>query len=186
MIGSRARDPLLITGSVPVGRVAETSLEDRTVRMPDGHHKRVAVVHRPRAVGVLPTRHEHGVVEVLLTSQPRPAVDGDVIEIVAGKMDPGDGGDPYVTGVRELAEEAGLVAEHWELLLDGLLPSPGYSDERVTLLVAEGLSTVASRPEDAHIRSRWYPLKTATGLIGQTILDAKTAVALLLLAGRSS
>lgn len=170
---------------VTVGAVAETVLHDRTVRLPDGRVKRhVAVVSRPRAVGVLPIRTgPSGETEVLLCSQPRPAVDNPaLIEVCAGKMDPADGGDPYVTGARELAEEAGLAADRWGMLLPDLLPTPGWADERVTLLIARDLSEVPSRSEDAHIHGDWYRLADAVTAIGHRIFDAKTVIALLLAA----
>ncbi len=178
--------PVMTTlDDLPLIAVGQTALSERTVSI-GGRVKRVAVVSRPAAVGVLPIRTGHdGATEVLLTCQPRPAVDDPaLIEIPAGKMDPADRGDPYVTGARELAEEVGLAARRWGLLCDGLLPTPGYSDEQVTLLTARGLSPVPSRPEDAHITGEWWPLADAVGRIGigHTIVDAKTVVALLLAA----
>ncbi len=166
-----------------VGTVADTTLQARTVRLADGRSTTVAVVVRPPAVAVVVLRIDAaGVVETLLIRQPRPAVaEPALIELVAGKMDPGET-DPLMTGARELAEEVGLRARGWRVIAAHLLPSPGYCAERLHLVAAWDLDPdpVPSRLEDGHITSRWVPLADAAAMVPTRIRDAKTVIGLLL------
>ena len=100
------------------------------------------VIRHPGAVTVVPL-HDDGT--VTLVRQYRAAVDAMVLEIPAGTRDKG-GESPEDTGRRELAEEAGLVATSWELLI-GTWNSPGVSDQYTAIYLATGLSSVPARPD---------------------------------------
>ena len=91
---------------------------------PDGEPFDRFVIRHPGAVTVVPV-HEDGTVS--LVRQYRAAVDAMVLEIPAGTRDKGDE-SPEATARRELAEEAGLEAAHWELLI-GTWNTPGVSDQ---------------------------------------------------------
>lgn len=166
--------------------VGTTSLAERDVTLPDGRIRTGrAFVRRPPFVGVLPMRpgqSPDSPPEVLLVDQYRDALDGVVREIPAGKIDPEElGEDPRRVAARELAEETGLVAREWRTLIQGVLPSPGMTDELgESLWAVWDLAAVARRPDDAHIHSAWYPLPDAVAQIGTDIQDAKTVIALLL------
>jgi ADP-ribose pyrophosphatase len=122
-------------------------------------------VHRPSAVVVAPLRRrEDGKVKVLLVSQERPAVgEEDLVELVAGKIDPGE--DPLTTAKRETQEEAGLQGDHWHLLSDALVPASGYCDELIYIYAAFGLTTGSGREEDAHIKGKWVLLDEALRMV---------------------
>lgn len=176
-----------ILKSRTVGAVGVTELQEHLVRLPDGREKQAAVVRRPPVVGVAVLRLDaSGALEVLLVDQYRPAVGVTVREIVAGKIEAHElDEDPCDVARRELAEEAGLRAETWQPLISGVLPSPGYADERITaLFVAWDTTPVPSRPEDAHIQGRWWALDEALAQIGVEIIDAKTVISLLLISQR--
>jgi ADP-ribose pyrophosphatase len=100
------------------------------------------VIRHPGAVTVVPV-HEDGTVS--LVRQYRAAVDALVLEIPAGTRDKGDE-SPEATARRELAEEAGLEAAHWELLI-GTWNTPGVSDQHTSIYLATGLSVCPSRPD---------------------------------------
>ena len=91
---------------------------------PDGKPFDRFVIRHPGAVTVVPV-HDDGT--VTLVRQYRAAVDALVLEIPAGTRDK-DGEEPEATARRELAEEAGLEAAHWELLI-GTWNTPGVSDQ---------------------------------------------------------
>lgn len=137
-------------------------------------------VWHPGAVGIIALDEEH----VWLTRQPREVIGaGASLEIPAGKLDvPGE--PPLETAKRELAEEIGKRAEHWEVLL-AFYTSPGFSDERVWLYVATGLSDSAEHEgdEDERIEIVPWPLAKLDDAI-EACEDSKSLIALLWLAAR--
>ncbi len=132
------------------------------------------IVRHPGGVGVLPL-HDDGT--VTLIRQLRPAVGHRMLEIPAGRLDPGE--DPAACGERELLEETGLVAAKLESL--GLLySSPGVFDEVIHLFLATGLVQKDAEPEHYEdIESQRISLKDALEMAAKgEISDGKTAVAL--------
>jgi ADP-ribose pyrophosphatase len=147
-------------------------------RHADGGEATREIFSHPGAVGVLAVDDEH----VWLVRQPREAVGQVVLEVPAGKYDV-DGEEPLETARRELAEEIGKQAEHWERL-PSLHTSVGYSDERVDLFLATGLSDAEGESgEEERIEVVPWPLEDLDGAIAATT-DSKTLVALLWLALR--
>jgi ADP-ribose diphosphatase len=140
----------------------------------DGEADREIVGH-PGAVGVL--AHDDEV--IYLVRQPREPIDvPDLLEVPAGKLDE-EGESPLETGKRELKEEIGKEAEHWEHLKT-YWSSPGFTDEQVHVYLATGLADV-ERPavdEDERLELVTWPLEDLDGLI-DACEDAKTLVALL-------
>ncbi|BDV30310.1 NUDIX domain-containing protein [Microbacterium terricola] len=81
-------------------------------------------------------------------------------EIPAGLLDVA-GEDPLASAQRELAEEADLVADRWDVLGE-FYTTPGGSDEAIRIYLARGLrsadETFARTAEEADIEVRWAPL----------------------------
>jgi ADP-ribose pyrophosphatase len=121
---------------------ARTIWEGRIVRVgeerfrhADGEEVTREKVWHPGAVGIVAVDSKH----VWLTRQPREAVGVSAsLEIPAGKLDV-EGEGPLVTAKRELAEEIGKRADRWGEIL-AFYTSPGFTDERVWLYLATGLS----------------------------------------------
>jgi len=111
------------------------------------------VVRHPGAVTVVPV-HDDGT--VTLVRQYRAAVDAMVLEIPAGTCDKEDA-SLEATARRELAEEAGLEAARWELLI-GIWNTPGVSDQHTTIYLATDLSPCQSRPDG--IEERYMTVET--------------------------
>jgi ADP-ribose pyrophosphatase len=103
--------------------------------------------------------------------------------VPAGKLDvPGE--PPLETAKRELAEEIGKRADRWEELL-AFYTSPGFSDERVWLYLATGLSDRPGVEADADERIEIVPWPVAE--LAEAIdqcEDSKTLIGLLWLAAR--
>jgi 8-oxo-dGTP pyrophosphatase MutT (NUDIX family) len=151
-------------------------------RYSDGTEVTRDKVWHPGAVGIVALDDQ----QVWLTRQPREVIGSAAsLEIPAGKLDvPGE--PPLETAKRELAEEIGKRAEKWEELL-AFFTSPGFSDERVWLYVATGLSDApeTEADEDERIDIVPWPLERLNGAIEQCE-DSKSLIALLWLTVRRS
>jgi ADP-ribose pyrophosphatase len=114
--------------------------------------------------------------------QYRSALDALVLEIPAGKCDV-EGEAAEVTAARELEEEVGCRARSMERLAV-IHNSPGFSDERVVIFLAERLEHCEASPhgiEEQHMAVEHVSLDEAAQLIADGhITDAKTVVGLLL------
>jgi 8-oxo-dGTP pyrophosphatase MutT (NUDIX family) len=110
----------------------------------------------PGAVAVLAMDDQE---RVLLIRQYRHPIRTRAWEIPAGLLDVS--GEPALTGAqRELAEEADLAAERWNVLVD-FQNSPGGSDETIRIFLARDVTAVpafARSEEEADIEVRWVPL----------------------------
>ncbi|MBA3409232.1 MAG: NUDIX hydrolase [Geodermatophilaceae bacterium] len=115
---------------------------------------RDVVVH-PGAVGVIALDEQE---RVVMIRQYRHPVRSYLWEVPAGLKDVS--GEPLIeTARRELLEEAGLVAQRWDRLLD-LYASPGGSSEEVTIFLGRDLS-VADRPADFTLAAEELDLEVA-------------------------
>ena len=138
-------------------------------------------VWHPGAVGILAVDDEH----VWLTRQPREAAGmTESLEVPAGKLDvPGE--PPIETAKRELVEEIGKRATRWEEIFC-FYTSPGFTDERVWLYLAQDLAP-AEQPgeaeEDERIEIVPWPLDRLSGAIADC-QDSKSLIALLWLMER--
>ena len=138
----------------PVGRF----LRDR-VRTPDGEVMIRDYVRHPGAVGVI-ALDDHD--RVALVRQYRHAVGYRLIEPPAGLLDV-HGEDYLLTAQRELAEEVGLGAHTWHVLVD-VFTTPGMISESLRIYLARGLSEAAApkgflrEGEEAHMDIVWAAL----------------------------
>lgn len=128
------RESLVISEEVFSGRLLRVRRD--TVRLPDGKQATREFVTHPGAV-VMIAELPNG--KLLFERQFRYPLDRVFLELPAGKIHPGE--DILLTARRELQEETGYVAEHWHYL--GVIhPCIGYSDERIEIFFAQGLSHV--------------------------------------------
>lgn len=160
-----------------VGAGIFVRLERITLRAPDGSLHPRDVLRHPGGVGVLPV--DEG--RVWLVRQYRVALERPVLEIPAGKLDVTDEA-PLAAAQRELQEELGMEAAHWESL-GSLDPSPGYTDEVIHLFAASGIVADARRPQGAEeVEAEIVEMTVDEALAGiddGTITDAKSQIALL-------
>jgi len=156
------------------GRILQLGLESLT--LPNGKPLELEVVRHPGGAAVVALDHQH---QVCLLRQYRHAGGGWLWELPAGRLEAHE--QPRTTAARELVEEAGLQASHWDTLGKTLV-TPGYSDEVIYLYLARALTTVPAQPE-AHelIEIHWIPFAQALEQVHDgTILDAKTMLGLTL------
>ena len=150
-------------------------VERGTFRHEDGEEVQRELVTHPGAVGVVVLDGDR----LWMVRQPREAVGvPDLLEIPAGKLDE-EGEDPLETAKRELAEEIGKRADHWESL-GSFYTSPGFADEEIHLFLATGIADVDERPqveEDERIDVEVVPLSQLDQILA-TNKDSKTLVAL--------
>lgn len=147
---------------------------------PDGSVVAREIVRHPGAVAVVAMDGD----DVVLVRQYRAPLEGELLEIPAGKRDVA-GEDPALTAARELAEEVGLAAGHMELLAE-LAPTPGFCDEIIYVYLATDLTEVPvdrHGPEEEAMTIVKVPLVDAVGhVLAEGRADAKTLVGLLLAA----
>jgi 8-oxo-dGTP pyrophosphatase MutT (NUDIX family) len=157
------------------------SVRRATFRHEDGEEVERELVTHPGAVGIV----AHDGERIWLVRQPREAAGvPDLLELPAGKLDE-EGEEPLETAKRELAEEIGKQAEHWEPL-GSFFTSPGFTDEEVHLFLATGLSDVDETPEveeDERIDVDVRRLSELDDLIAEA-RDSKTLIGLLHLRAR--
>jgi len=98
--------------------------------------------------------------------------------LVAGRIDPGE--TPKEAAARELIEETGYRAKRFRVFLD-VFPTPGFLEERMFILLAEGLTAGEAEPEeDEKIISRVYNRKQLEVMIRTGKLrDAKSIAGIL-------
>ncbi len=142
-------------------------------RHEDGEEVQREYVHRVAAAAIVAYDDEH----VWLVRQPREAILQYTLELPAGKLDV-DGEPALETAQRELSEEIGHTAEHWQEV-QAYYSSSGYSDELVHIFAATGL-----RPDDdsepdpgERIEIVRWPLADLDAAIAENN-DAKTLIGL--------
>lgn len=143
-------------------------------------HERFVVRH-PGAVVVVPIEDDRR--HVLLVRQYRAAVDGELLEVPAGKRDVA-GETPESTAGRELAEEIGHRPRELVLLAE-FYNSPGFCDEYTYLFASLGVEPLGERDaqtaEELEMRVERVALADVDRLIeAREIVDAKTIIGLTL------
>jgi 8-oxo-dGTP pyrophosphatase MutT (NUDIX family) len=151
-----------------------TLREDQVVR-PDGQPGIYGVVHYKNiAVGVLAIEDDH----VCLVGQYRYPLQRYSWEIPEGGCPEGE--EPLRAAQRELREETGLEAEHWQTLGEAYL-SNSVADEYAVWFLATGLVPGEGRPEGTErLSMRRVPLREAlTMALDGEITDALSSLALM-------
>jgi ADP-ribose pyrophosphatase len=164
------------------GRVI--SLDIDTVRFPDGSIGELEMVRHPGASAIVPFLSDPAGPDpqILLIRQYRYAALDFLYEIPAGRLDAGEA--PLECARRELLEETGCTAEHLEHL-HTMYTTPGFTDEKIHLFLAYGLTRgEAQREADEFISVEVMPLTQALEMVRDgRIQDAKTALGILYAAG---
>lgn len=169
---------LLKTTRVYSGRRISVDLDQ--VRFPDGSTGELEMVRHPGAAAVIPFLDAPASRDprVILIRQYRWAAEDVLWEIPAGTLDAGEAPDRCAR--RELREEAGVKAAELRRLTT-IFTTPGFTDERIHLFAATGLTRVPPAPEvDEFIETeevRWS--EVGRMLRDGRIRDGKTMTALM-------
>jgi ADP-ribose pyrophosphatase len=142
---------------------------------PSGVRATREVITHPGSVVVLPVLPDG---RILMIRQYRHATRQYLWELVAGRIDAGE--KPRQAAARELIEETGYRARKFRIFLD-VFPTPGFLEERMFILLAEGLTAGVAQPEDDEkIVSRAYSRKQLEEMIRRGKLrDAKSIAGIL-------
>jgi ADP-ribose pyrophosphatase len=150
------------------------------VRYPDGSEGEQVLIHHPGASAVVPIIGDPstGDPEVLLLRQYRYATGGTLWEIPAGRLEPDEA--PIECARRELLEETGYTCQRLEPMTF-LWTTPGFTDERIHLFRATGLTPGEHRREaDEFIEVVSRPMSEVMSMIRRgEINDGKTLVGIM-------
>ena len=142
-----------------LGAGSFTALLQDDVTAPDGATLQREYLKHPGAVGVIAL---DGRGRVALVRQYRHAVRHRLIEPPAGLLDV-DGEAHLLAAQRELAEEVGLAADTWHVLVD-LFTTPGIIGEGLRIYLARDLRPAdapdgfVKEGEEAEMELSWAPL----------------------------
>ena len=142
---------------------------------PSGVRTTREVVTHPGSVVVLPVLPDG---RIVMVRQYRHAARQYLWELVAGRKEPAE--TPKEGAARELLEETGYRAKRLKVFLD-VFPTPGFLEENMYLLLAEGLAAGEAQPEeDEKIEVRAFKLKELKQMIKSGRLrDAKSVAGIL-------
>lgn len=118
--------------------------------------------------------------KILFVKQYRYAYEKEILELPAGKRNLNE--TPETTAIRELEEEGGVKAEKVIKLFD-FYPSPGYTNEVVSVFKAENVKKTAMHlDDDEFLTGVWIEKDKVKKMIdNKEIKDGKTLMALLYL-----
>ena len=145
------------------------------VELPDGKEAIREIVRHPGAVCVIPVTDEG---DVIMVKQYRYAFETVMLEIPAGKLEPGE--NPLEAVKRELEEESGLVAGKIEYMGE-IFTTVAIFDEKIHAYLATELVFNNAHPdEDEFLEVEKIPLKKLVEMVmNGEIRDSKTQICIL-------
>lgn len=156
------------------GKIIELALDQ--VALPNGGTAERELIFHNGGVGIIAITEED---KLLLVKQFRKPLERVILEIPAGKIDPGE--DPAETAYRELEEETGYTSEQLDFVAAMYL-SPGFANEKLHLYYTNQLIQVENplpQDEDEVLELYALTLEEAKAAIEtEEICDAKTIYAI--------
>ena len=157
------------------GQIIEVVVDE--VRLPNGETSTRELVFHSGAVAVIPITADN---KIIMVKQFRKPMEKVLLEIPAGKIDPGEHDYPKETAERELEEETGFRANKLTFVTS-MYVSPGFADELLHIYYAEDLEKVPNpRPQDDDEVLELYTLtleEAKAEITSGLICDAKTIFA---------
>jgi ADP-ribose pyrophosphatase len=179
-LGTRVRGKARVVSSKTVYKGKVFSVTADQVVEPGGVTARRDVIRHNGSVVILAVDHSRNPADpdILLIRQYRHAAEQFLLELPAGRIEPGEKLIPAAK--RELIEETGYRAKKWSHHVR-YFASPGFLSEAMNVLLAEELTLGEAAPEDdERIEVLMTPLSEVIHLIhAGKVLDGKTLVAVL-------
>lgn len=144
------------------------------VELPNKLKAKREIIEHPGAVAIVALTNEN---KVLMVKQYRKAIESEILEIPAGKLEVDE--NPYDCAFRELEEETGYKAGNMNYLFD-IYMMPGFTDAKIYYYIASDLIlTKTNRDFDEFMEVVELDLKEVSKKLNQNeFVDAKTIIAL--------
>ncbi|MBC8705897.1 NUDIX hydrolase [Staphylococcus pseudintermedius] len=157
--------------SIYKGKIIE--VEKHKVSLPNNETAYREVVKHNGAVAICALTPDQ---QVILVKQYRKALEQELLEIPAGKLEPGE--DRESAAMRELEEETGYKAKKLTLIGE-VYGTPGFSNEKISVYFADILvEGKVNLDEDEFVEKVLYSLDDVKKAVeARTIEDAKTFIA---------
>ncbi|EGQ4427328.1 NUDIX hydrolase [Staphylococcus pseudintermedius] len=157
--------------SIYKGKIIE--IEKHKVSLPNNETAYREVVKHNGAVAICALTPDQ---QVILVKQYRKALEQELLEIPAGKLEPGE--DRESAAMRELEEETGYKAKKLTLIGE-VYGTPGFSNEKISVYFADNLvEGKVNLDEDEFVEKVLYSLDDVKKAVeARTIEDAKTFIA---------
>ncbi len=152
------------------GRIVKLRVD--TVVLPNGKESTREIIEHSGAVAILALDEANN---VIMVRQFRKPVERALLEIPAGTLEVNE--DPLDCARRELQEETGYTARHWEKVIS-YYSTPGFTDELLHIYLAKGLTRGDKAPDiDEFVETVPVPLPEAYQMVrdGQ-IVDGKSII----------
>lgn len=154
-------------------------IEDNIIR-PDGQAGTYAWIESPPSVMIIALDKRD---KLAIVKQNRFMINNETWEIPGGST---DGHDPLEMAKKELAEEAGYMAEHWHLLPQQTNPFIGRTPEYTLHYIAQGLHqmpTSVIHSSDDPDETKFVTWHEAVKLIKNGTITNGQSISALMLAG---
>ncbi|MFD2045928.1 NUDIX domain-containing protein [Ornithinibacillus salinisoli] len=159
------------------GKVVKLQVDE--VLLPNGKRSTRELIKHPGAVAVIPITKDN---KIVFVEQFRKPLEKSLIEIPAGKLEPGE--KPEITAIRELEEETGYTTSQLTFVTS-FYTSPGFADELMYLYLSRDLEKVdqpLAPDEDEFVEIIELTLAEAKEYVSkERIHDAKTNYAIVYL-----
>lgn len=160
------------------GKIIKVRLDKVLLRDGKESFREIVEMTNQGAVAIVPIVDD----KVYFVKQYRKSLGKDLLEIPAGRVDPGE--DPVDSARRELTEEIGFWPNELQQLAF-FYSSPGFSDEVIYLYLARDLVKYeAASDEGEFLEIQSFPLAEALKMISNGEIEDGKTIAGLLLASR--
>ncbi len=155
------------------GRVIRVTLDH--VELENGRTSTREIVHHNGGAAIAALNEQD---EIFLVRQYRYALQRELIELPAGKLEKGE--DPLCAAKRELSEETGFSSDAF-FDLGSIIPTCGYDSEVIYLYAAKNLTAVGQHLDaDEFLSVFTMPFSQAVEqVLSGEITDAKTVAGIL-------